>query len=164
MAKTGGQRGTTDDNEGADGVLPRNHTPAGHEGAQGSTQDVLGDFAEDLGKFLGNVQNRATSWLQQRKDIADQLTQIRDTANKYLEQLGAEGSHLVERFEKARRGRPPGSGAAKAGAAAPPPGSADAPAPGSAAGKRSMSAEARARIAEAQRKRWAKLRKKGGSR
>ena len=52
MAKTGGQRGgTIDDNEGADGVPPRNHTPAGNEGAHGSTQDVLGDFAEDLGKF-----------------------------------------------------------------------------------------------------------------
>ena len=54
---------------------------------QAPASDVLGDFAADLGKFLGGVQSKATSWLQQRKDIADQLTQIRDTANQYLQQL-----------------------------------------------------------------------------
>jgi len=120
--------------------------------------DVMRDFAADLGKFLGGVQNRATSWLQQRKDIADQLTRIRDTANQYLQQLGAEGSHLVERFEKARRGRPPGSKNTKprAETGSPLPEAAVAQAP---AKKRFMSAEARARIADAQRKRWAKLRR-----
>jgi hypothetical protein len=120
--------------------------------------DPLGDFAEDLGKFLGGVQNRATTWLQQRKDIAEQLTQIRDTANKYLQQLGAEGAHLAERLDKVRRGpgRPPKL------TVVPPPGSAEAPAPGTR--RRFMSAEARARIAEAQRKRWAKLRKKNAAR
>jgi hypothetical protein len=122
-----------------------------------SSPDVLGDFAEDLGKLLGSVQNRATTWIQQRKDITDQLTQIRDTANQYLRQLGAEGAHLVQRFERARRGRRPASGAS----APPPAGSSEAPAPGSAR-KRTMSAEARARIGEAQRRRWAKLRRKKG--
>jgi hypothetical protein len=117
---------------------------------------MLGDFAADLGKFLGGVQTKATSWLQQRKDITDQLTQIRDTANQYLQQLGTEGSHLVERFERARRGRPPGSGARPTA----PPGSSEAPAPAAATGRRTMSPEARERIAEAQRKRWAKLRRK----
>ena len=95
--------------------MAKTSKPAGAEndepGSPAQPHDVLGDFAADLGKFLGGVQTRATSWLQQRKDIADQLTQIRDTANQYLQQLGTEGSHLVERFEKARRGRPPGSGA-----------------------------------------------------
>ena len=136
--------------------------PGGGEQPNGSpadspvpAADVLGDFAADLGTFLGGVQSRATSWLQQRKDITEQLTQIRDTANEYLKQLGNEGSHLVERFEKARRGRPPGS---KNVASVPPAaGSSEAPAPGS--GKRTMSEEARARIAAAQRKRWAKVRR-----
>ena len=122
-----------------------------------TTSDPLGDFAADLGKFLGGVQSKATSWLQQRKDITDQLTQIRDTANQYLQQLGAEGAHLVDRFEKARRGRPPGSKAAKVsaskGSAAPE------EAVTSARPKRTMSDDARARIAAAQRKRWAKHRK-----
>src|SRR4051794_11518412 len=39
--------------------------------------DVLGDFAEDLGKLLGTAQAKASSWLDQRKVIADQLAQIR---------------------------------------------------------------------------------------
>jgi hypothetical protein len=138
-----------------DGAAETEAGPAVNDAAEGRTQDVLGDFAADLGGFLGNVQNRATSWLQQRKDIADQLTQIRDTANQYLQQLGAESAHLAERFEKARRGRPPGSGKTP-----PPAGSSTAPAPGTATRKRTMSAEARARIAEAQRQRWAKVRRK----
>jgi hypothetical protein len=128
--------------------------------------DVLGDFAEDLGKFLGGVQSRAASWLEQRKAIADQLTQIRDTANQYLQQLGLGervttpsmlAKEVAKREGKARRGRPPGSKNAKAAAAQ---GSAypeDDAAP--VAKKRFMSAEARARIAEAQRKRWAKVRR-----
>jgi hypothetical protein len=128
------------------------------EPVQGSSPDVLGDFAEDLGKLLGSVQNRATTWIQQRKDITDQLTQIRDTANQYLQQLGAEGAHLVQRFQKARRG----PGAAASASAPPPAGSSEAPAPGPTTQKRTMSAEARARIAEAQRRRWAKLRRKKG--
>jgi hypothetical protein len=142
-------------------LAPENDAPNAQAGdnerVQGRSPDVLGDFAEDLGKLLGSVQNRATTWIQQRKDITDQLTQIRDTANQYLQQLGAEGAHLVQRFERARRGRPP------AAATAPPPaGSSEAPAPGSATRKRTMSAEARARIGEAQRRRWAKLRRKKG--
>lgn len=129
-----------------------------NERVQGSSPDVLGDFAADLGKLLGSVQNRATTWIQQRKDITDQLTQIRDTANQYLQQLGAEGAHLVQRFERARRGRPP----AVVATPPPPAGSSEAPAPGSATRKRTMSAEARARIGAAQRRRWAKLRRKKG--
>jgi hypothetical protein len=54
--------------------------------AAGKEQDILGDFAADLGRFLGSVQNRATTWLDQRKAIAEQLTQIRDTASQYLRQ------------------------------------------------------------------------------
>jgi hypothetical protein len=129
--------------------------------------DPLGDFAADLGKFLGGVQSKATSWLQQRKDIAEQLTRIRDTANHYLQQLSGgqqvtTPSMLVKevarREGQARRGRPPGSRNAKPAAV---PG---ASAPGEAVEeparpKRTMSAEARARIADAQRKRWAKVRR-----
>jgi len=132
---------------------------AGGEHPNGSPQaDALGDFAEDLGRFLGGVQNRASTWLDQRRAIAEQLTQIRDTANQYLQQLGTEGAHLMQRFEKARRGRPPGNKKATRAAAA------GSPAPevavqDEARPKRTMSAEARARIAAAQRKRWAKVRR-----
>jgi hypothetical protein len=132
----------------------------------GPQADVLGDFAADLGKFLGGVQSRATSWLQQRKDIAEQLTRIRDTADQYLRQLGG-GERVttpsmlakeVEKRQGKRRGRPPGSRNAKPAAPE------TSPAPEEAATqparkKRFMSEEARARIADAQRKRWAKLRR-----
>jgi hypothetical protein len=120
-------------------------------GAQGAPQateatspaaDALGDFAADLGRFLGQVQNKATSWLEQRKAIADQLTQIRDTANQYLQQL-----HGV-RASAVRAGRAARAGAARAVAAARP--------------KRTMSPEARERIAAAQRRRWAKVRREQG--
>jgi hypothetical protein len=105
-------------------------------------EDALGDFAADLGHFLGTVQNRAAGWLEQRKKIADQLTQIRDTANDYLRQLtGAESGRTA-----VRRGRPAAAQSAPASA-------------GRGRKKRTMSAEARERIAEAQRRRWAKHRK-----
>jgi hypothetical protein len=126
-----------------------------NEGPDGRTEDPLGDFAEDLGKFLGGVQSKATSWLEQRKSIAEQLTKIRDTANHYLQQIGAEGAHLAQRFESARRGRPPGNKARKSSAGSPAPSQAVKAGPK----KRTMSAEARERIAAAQRARWAKHRK-----
>lgn len=157
MAKRSNTAGTD-----ADGGMISSGRAGGGEHPNGAPQatspDVLGDFAADLGKFLGGVQSKASSWLEQRKAIADQLTQIRDTANQYLQQLGSEGSHLVERFEKARRGRPPGSGAATAAAR---------PAAVAATGGRqkgfTMSPEARAKIAAAQKKRWAKQRKEKGA-
>jgi hypothetical protein len=106
--------------------------------ARPAGDDALVDFAADLGRFLGTVQNRAAGWLDQRKKIADQLTQIRDTANDYLRQLtGSESGGAV------RRGRPAGQASAA----------------GRGRKKRTMSAEARERIAEAQRRRWAKHRK-----
>jgi hypothetical protein len=111
-----------------------------HEAAARSAgDDTLVDFAADLGRFLGTVQNRATGWLDQRKKIAEQLTQIRDTANDYLRQLTGTGSVPAT----VRRGRPAGQ---SSGA-------------GRGRKKRTMSPEARERIAEAQRRRWAKHRK-----
>ena len=129
------------------------------------TEDALGDFAADMGKLLGTVQNRATSWLDQRKAITDQLTQIRDTANKYLQDLrGAQdkgGDAPFPMKRRGRRGRPPGSGGKHGpgrpkGSAAP----ADVVA-GGGKKKRTMSPEARQRIGDAQRARWAKQKKAG---
>ena len=111
-----------------------------HEAAaRPAGDDALVDFAADLGRFLGTVQNRATGWLEQRKTIADQLTQIRDTANDYLRQLTGNDAGAI----RARRGRPAGQPSVA----------------GRGRKKRTMSAEARERIAEAQRRRWAKHRK-----
>jgi hypothetical protein len=106
----------------------------------------LEEFAEDLGHLLGTTQAKATAWLEQRRQVLDHLTKLRDAANHYIEQLG--GGAV-----RKRRGRPRRVSAAHS------------PAPASAVGtpapqkKWTMSAEARARIGAAQRKRWAAVRR-----
>src|SRR4051812_10074422 len=51
----------------------------------------LESFAVDLGKLLGQAQKKAERWLGQRNAIAEQLTNLRDTADRLLSQLGAGG-------------------------------------------------------------------------
>jgi hypothetical protein len=120
--------------------------------ASGVEQRIEG-FAEDLGRLLGTAQAKATSWLDQRKSIADQLTQIRDTANDYLQRLSGEAASVAAAVKRgARRGRPPGSRNKKTGPYK---------APAEAVkGKRKgvMSAAGRAAVAAAQKARWAKIR------
>jgi hypothetical protein len=109
----------------------------------------LEDFAADMGRFLGTVQNRAQTWLQQRQAIAEQLTQIRDTANEYQQRLTGAAADMAVALRRGRRGRPPGPGKVKG-------------ASGRNNGRRGwpkLSAVGRGRIADAQRKRWAKLRR-----
>src|SRR4051812_15933623 len=110
--------------------------------AGGSTpaagQSAVIEFAEDLGRLLGTAQAKADGWMNQRKAVADQLAQIRDTANRYIQQLTGGSAAAAP----AKRGRPAGSkstGAAKRQGK-----------------KRTLSPEARERIAAAQRARWAK--------
>jgi hypothetical protein len=108
-----------------------------------SEQGALADFAEDLGRLLGSAERKATTWLDQRKAVGDQLAAIRDKASELLSQLGVSGSTSTP---AARRGRR--TGAARA------------------AGTRKrapMSAEAREKIAAAQRRRWAKARRAKGA-
>ena len=71
----------------------------------------LGDFAEDLGRLLGEATRRAESWLSQRQQVTEQLTNIRDTAGRLLEQRGTATAGAV------RRGRPMAESAASAAAA-----------------------------------------------
>jgi hypothetical protein len=120
----------------------------GDVGKRDEVRDALGDFAGDLGKLLGTAQAKASSWLDQRKAIATQLLQIRDTANHYLEQLTGHAGN--QHGNGKRRGRPPGSGKKKGYKA-----------PSSAVRRKrkgGMSAEGRARVAAAQKARWAKVR------
>lgn len=113
----------------------RESQPAGVELAK-SAESKLEDFAEDLGRLLGHAQNKAESWLGQRKEIAAHLTELRDAANRLLGQLGVEDEPTRARSTP-RVGGPgrPRKTARK---------------------KRVLSADARARIAAAQRARWAK--------
>ena len=111
-------------------------------------EDRLVDFAEDLGRLLGSAQSKASTWLNQRQEITTQLTQIRDAANEYLQELRGRGARLAAAVSRGRkRGRPPGSKNRKAAAA---------PSTKPARKRRKMSAAARKKISEAQKARWAK--------
>lgn len=74
-------------------------------GSGRSVEDAALDFAEDLGRFLGTTQKKAEEWLGQRRNIVDRLTQIRDAANGYLQQLSGEDAAATKR----KPGRPSGS-------------------------------------------------------
>ena len=63
----------------------------------------MGDFAEDLGRILGTAEQRATAWLSQRNTVVDQLTSIRDTASRLLEQLALAGSQVAAGVSRGRR-------------------------------------------------------------
>ena len=106
------------------------------------TEGKLEEFAEDLGKLLGQAQNKAENWLGLRKAIAANLIGLRDTATRLLAQLG-----VSDGASPARKQTSTSSAPARRGPGRP---------KGTAKKKRTMSAEARAKIAAAQRARWAK--------
>jgi len=106
--------------------------------AKSGTSAIEG-FAEDLGRLLGAARVKAEGWLGQRKNVAKQLEQIRDTATGLLNQLTGVP-------ERRRRGR------AKTAQPVVPMGTLPGKRP-----KRTLSAKARAVISRAQKKRWAKL-------
>jgi len=127
---------------------------AKRQGTIAATEHKIEDFAEDLGRMLGQARNKAEGWLSQRDAIVKNLTQLRDEATKLLAQLGHEAETVV------RLGRPAaargvrilrsGSEAAvglvvnKLRGTAP------------VRKRRRMSKAARARISAAQKARWAK--------
>lgn len=67
-----------------------------------STNQRLERFAEDLGRMLGTAQARASAWLSQRKDLARQFAEIRDTATNMLQQLSKENPFGWGRGTRAR--------------------------------------------------------------
>ena len=52
------------------------------------TEKRIETFAEDLGRLLGQAQNKAEGWISQRNEIVTRLESIRETANDLLNQLG----------------------------------------------------------------------------
>ncbi len=59
------------------------------------------DFAEELGKLLGNAQAKAEGWLGQRTQIAKSLEGIRDTASKLLTDLGHQAKRIARKGQLA---------------------------------------------------------------
>jgi hypothetical protein len=78
---------------------------------QPTDDSKLVDFAEDLGRILGETTRRAETWLSQRQQVTEQLQTIRDTAGRLLDQLGEVTSEAV------RRGRPRAEAVASAAVA-----------------------------------------------
>jgi hypothetical protein len=115
-------------------VKSRHDTPMGALRAQGGS---LADFAEDLGRLLGQTERKASEWLGQRQAVATQLAAIRDKASELLGQLGLEGA-------RNRQGR---SARQAAGART--------TKTGARKRKRKLSKETRLKMAEAARRRWA---------
>ena len=105
--------------------------------ATSTTEEKIEAFAEDLGRLLGSARSKADTWLNQRRQIAKHLTDIRDTASHLLTQLGEQTNRLRGKQSK--------------------PAVQDAPAPISRKKRRKMSAKARAAISAAQKARWAKV-------
>ena len=124
-------------------------------GTVAATEHKIEEFAEDLGKMLGQARSKAEGWLGQRQQIVKNLTQLRDEATKLLADLGHEAAVAGRRGRKAMTraigrvkrgpGRPAGSKSAAVGTT------------GAKKKKRTMSAKARAAISAAQKKRWAKV-------
>ena len=54
--------------------------------AQGSGGRIPA-FAEQLGRFLGTTERQASEWLGQKKVIVQQLSAVRDQAEKLIRQL-----------------------------------------------------------------------------
>jgi hypothetical protein len=114
------------------------------------TAKSMVDFAEDLGRLLGTAQAKASNWLNQRKDVIDELTQLRDTANRLLRDLTG-GESPAGAGTRGRRGRRRAANGTTAAA-----GSSVAPAR---PGRRKMSAAARKAVSKRMRKFWAERRK-----
>jgi hypothetical protein len=105
---------------------------------------TIGGFAEDLGRILGTAERKAGEWLNQRQAIADQLTQVRDTASELLTRLVGGERNMAGGGRRGRRG-----GAGNRG-----PGR-----PAAVRKRRRMSARARKAVSIRMRKYWAERRK-----
>jgi hypothetical protein len=121
---------------------------AKRQGTIAATEHRIEDFAEDLGKMLGQARNKAEGWLSQRDAIVKNLTQLRDEATKLLAQLGHDAGTAAQRGVRILRGRPPASRALVVNKLR------EAPV----RKRRRMSKAARAKISAAQKARWAKVR------
>ncbi len=105
----------------------------------GRREKALEGFAEDLGRLLGTAQAKAQSWIGQRRTIAKQLQEIRDTASRLL-------AELANASMAKRRGRRSVTAAL------------DGVVANVLRRKRKLSAKARKAISDAQKRRWAAVR------
>jgi hypothetical protein len=108
------------------------------------------DFAEDLGRLLGTAQAKASNWMNQRKNVIDELTQLRDTANQLLRDLTGGSAATAATRSRGGRGRRKSPTAPRASAGT---------TGRRRTGRRPMSAAARKAVSQRMRKYWAARRK-----
>jgi hypothetical protein len=116
------------------------------------TENKVEEFAEDLGRMLGQARSKAEGWLGQRQQLVKNLSQLRDEATRLLSQLGHDASVATGRGRRAITNAVAG---AKRGPGRPA-GSKNAIIIVGGKKRRTMSAKARAAISAAQKARWAK--------
>jgi hypothetical protein len=116
------------------------------------TENKVEEFAEDLGRMLGQARSKAEGWLGQRQQLVKNLSQLRDEATRLLSQLGHDANVATRR---GRRAITDAVGGARRGPGRPA-GSKNAIIIVGGKKRRTMSAKARAAISAAQKARWAK--------
>lgn len=125
----------------------------------GELESRMVDFAEDLGSLLGTAQQKASTWLQQRANLAEQLTKIRDSANDMLSQLTSGGANVAGAV---RRGRARVMKTAHGMGMRRGPGRPKGSTNKTRKGVRTVSEETRQKMAEAAKRRWAERKAGGG--
>jgi hypothetical protein len=88
---------------------PSGPTAAENEGLNAGLEKKLMDLAENLGRLVGTAEQKATTLLGGREEIARQLTQIRDTCNSYLQELSSGGAAFADAVRRGRRETKPAS-------------------------------------------------------
>jgi hypothetical protein len=114
------------------------------------------DFAEELGRRLGQAHARASSLLDQRQAVSKRLVEIRDMANQLLAQLGHQAEAVAGAVRREGRKAPTRTTSrAKAAKSAADPSKAPGKKKRGPGTKRSVSEESRRKTADAAKARMA---------
>lgn len=125
--------------------------------SDGSVEGAVGQFAEDIGNLIGEAQNKAESWLGQRTTILKNLNSLRDTVNGLISRLA--GGDDAGKAVNARRG-PRKAAGSDAGSGRKRKTEDGGAVEGNAVKKRrKISAAGRKAISDAQKARWARMKK-----
>jgi hypothetical protein len=102
------------------------------------------EIATEVGRLFGTTEAHARRWLDQRKDLVQALSTIRDKAAGLVSELGGDNQFA---WRKGRRKKQQGVPVVQPGMRA-------------SRKKRVISAQARAKMRAAAKRRWAEIRKK----
>jgi len=104
----------------------------------------LEEIASEVGRLFGTTESHARKWLEQRQNLLEALSTVRDKANNLMAELGAGGTS-----SKRKSGRTPKNAAGPL-----------TDTPRKVRGRRKMSDATRARMKRAAQRRWAGKKKR----